>query len=233
VGQADTLLAAAADLERRDGEVAATLETVADLSRRAAEIREQGAALLGLLEAAPGEIAELDRRGAAAGDAAAEAATALDAAERHLRELDARPAGDERRVVAERELQAVRELAADAAARKERLAGEREQLIESAAAAREEAAALTERARRVADALQAVPRVSQSGREAPGKDLAQLDEWASRVQAALFVVRGQLEGERDRLVREANELGSVALGEQVAGSSVALVRRRLEEALDA
>jgi len=49
--------------------------------------------------------------------------------------------------------------------------------------------------------------------------------------AALFVVRGQREGERERLVREANELGGSVLGEQVAGASVALVRRRLEEAL--
>jgi hypothetical protein len=44
-------------------------------------------------------------------------------------------------------------------------------------------------------------------------------------------VRGQREQERERLVREANELGGSALGEQLAGSSVALVRRRLEEAL--
>jgi len=36
------------------------------------------------------------------------------------------------------------------------------------------------------------------------------------VHVALLVVRGQLDVERDRLVREANELGSVVLGEELA-----------------
>ena len=98
-------------------------------------------------------------------------------------------------------------------------------------AAQAEAFALVRDASDVASRLQDVPRVSASGREAPGQDLAQLSEWGSRVHAALFVVRGQLEGERDRLVREANELGGAVLGEQLAGSNVTLVRRRLEEAL--
>ena len=190
-------------------------------------------ALRTLLDAAPAEIAELDRREAAAADAAVAAAGALADAERRVREVETRPRSDDARVVAERDLEAAQERVADAAAGVERLVREHEELVASAAAARAEAGTLTADAQRVAEALQALPRVSQSGREAPGRDLARLDEWASRVRAALFVVRGQLEGERDRLVREANELGSVALGEQISGSSVALVRRRLEEALEA
>ena len=53
----------------------------------------------------------------------------------------------------------------------------------------------------------------------------------ARATAEPDLVRSQLEGERDRLVREANELGGAVLGEQLAGSNIALVRRRLEEAL--
>jgi len=232
VGHAETLLAAAVDLERRDGEVAALLEQVAELGRRAGEIRERAGALHALLDSAPGEIAELDRRAAAADDAAAEAAAALAEADRRLRDVEARPPGDDARVAAERDLDSARERVADATAGVGRLARERGELVASVAAARAEAAALSEAARLVSEALQQLPRISRSGREPPGSDLVHLDEWASRVRAALFVVSGQLEGERDRLVREANELGSVALGEQLSGSSVTLVRRRLEEALD-
>jgi len=45
------------------------------------------------------------------------------------------------------------------------------------------------------------------------------------------VVRGGLEGEREKVVLEANALAAAALGEQAGGASVALVRRRLEESL--
>jgi chromosome segregation ATPase len=233
VGQAETLLAVAADLQRRDEEVAATLDEVTALSRRAAEIRPRAGALRSLLDAAPAQLAELDRREAESRDASAEAVRVLDGAEQRLRELDGSRSGADERTSVERDVRTARELVADATARSGRLARERAELIAATTAAREEAAELVLEARRAAEALQAIPRVSQSGREPPVEDLAHLDEWASRVQAALFVVRGQLEGERDRLVREANELGTVVLGEQVAGSSVALVRRRLEEALDA
>jgi predicted nucleic acid-binding Zn-ribbon protein len=233
VVEGDTLLAVADELVRRDDEVAATLRTVSELSHRAGEIRARSAEVRALLDAAPGELAEIDRQAAAARDALAVSEEAFEGAEQRLREIDARRARDDEQAVAERELKAAQELVADSAATARRVANEREELTGSTAAARIEAAGLVEEARRVAEELQAVPRISQSGRQTPSDDLERLDEWASRVHASLLVVRGQLEGERDRLVREANELGSAVLGEQVAGSSVALVRRRLEEALDA
>ena len=82
-------------------------------------------------------------------------------------------------------------------------------------------------ARQLAD----IPLVSTSGRLLPEPTLAGIVEWAARVHVALLVVRGQLDVERDRLVREANELGSVVLGEELAGSSVELVGRRVRTAL--
>jgi len=230
---ADTLLAQAADLERRDAEVASALETVTDLSRRTSEIRASSERLVEVLERGPGDLAELDRLEAEAADAALEAASVLSAAEHHVRELEGRRSSSDARIAAEHERDSARELVVEAAARVERLAHEREGLTEVLATARSGVADTLRDARAVARDLQAVPRISQSGRDSPGDDLAQLHDWSSRVRAALFVVRGQLETERDRLVREANELGTAALGEQLAGSSVALVRRRLEEALDA
>ena len=99
------------------------------------------------------------------------------------------------------------------------------------AALRAEAEGLAVEAAQVARAVAEVPRLSDSGRAVPGSSLAEIEEWGARAHAALFVVRGGLESERERVVQEANALAAAALGEQLAGASVALVRRRLEEAL--
>ncbi|RDI75311.1 hypothetical protein Gocc_1109 [Gaiella occulta] len=73
--------------------------------------------------------------------------------------------------------------------------------------------------------------MSESGRADPGGSLPEVEEWGARAHAALFVVRDGLEAERERIVSEAAALASAVLGEQVAGASVALVRRRLEQVL--
>ena len=226
------LLALAADIERRDGAVAAVLELVLALAGRSDEIQARAEQLQHLLESVPGEIATLDRGEAEARDARSEAVDGVAGAERRVVELEQdRRASPEARAGAERELVRAREAATDATARLERLVVDRVALVQTESAARAAAVDLARDAHEVSSRIREVARVSQSGREAPGRELGQLVEWGSRVHAALFVVRGQLEGERDRLVREANELGGAVLGEQLAGSNVALVRRRLEEAL--
>ena len=68
------------------------------------------------------------------------------------------------------------------------------------------------------------------GARLPRQVLDGLDEWGARVHAALFVVRGTLETERERIVVEAKRSASAVLGEHLGGASVALVRRRLEAA---
>ena len=47
-----------------------------------------------------------------------------------------------------------------------------------------------------------------------------LVEWASHAHAELFVASGQLDVERERVIREANELATMLLGEQTFGSTV-------------
>lgn len=232
VSDADALLALAADIERRDGAVAGELELVLDLAARSDEIRARAEQIQLLVESVPGETATLDRNEAEARDARAAAVGAVASAESRVAELEhGRFAAPETRAAAERDLARSREIAAESTSRLERLALDRASLLEAESTARADALELVREAHEVASRLQAVARVSRSGREAPGQDLAQVVEWGSRVHAALFVVRGQLESERDRLVREANELGCAVLGEQFAGANVALVRRRLEEAL--
>jgi len=106
-----------------------------------------------------------------------------------------------------------------------------ETLGTSERAARADVPNLVADASAIAAELADLPRVSSSGRALPGSSVAELVEWDARVHAALLVVRGQLDVERDRLVREANELGYVVLGEQLAGNSVELVGKRVRSVL--
>ena len=93
-----------------------------------------------------------------------------------------------------------------------------------------EGEALAKAAELVAEGVRDVGRVTESAGRAPGTSLAELDDWGSRVRSALFVVRGTLEAERERVVVEANVLGTSVLGEELGATSVAIVRRRLEAA---
>ena len=53
-------------------------------------------------------------------------------------------------------------------------------------------------------------------------------EWASHAHAELFVAAGQIDMERERLIREANELASMLLGEAIYGVTVAQALARVE-----
>jgi len=55
----------------------------------------------------------------------------------------------------------------------------------------------------------------------------ELVEWASHAHAELFVAAGQLDAQRDRVIREANELATMLLGEPTYGSSVAQLAQRV------
>ena len=79
--------------------------------------------------------------------------------------------------------------------------------------------------------LQSLESVAASTTRQPGSGLSALEEWASQARSALFVARGMLEQERERIVVEANALGSAVLGEQLGGSSASIVRQRLEAEL--
>jgi hypothetical protein len=104
-------------------------------------------------------------------------------------------------------------------------------VIETRQALQAEAEGLTVAARDVAAALQDAPRVADAGKGDPGSTLAEIEDWGARARAALFVARGTLDNERERVVSEAAALAEAVLGEQPSGASVALVRRRLEQAL--
>jgi hypothetical protein len=94
------------------------------------------------------------------------------------------------------------------------------ELERDAAALPEEVVALEGRAQALAAESEHVP-------DAPA-GLAGLAAWASHAHAELFVAARQLEAQRERIVREANELASMLLGEPTYGSTVdqALARVR-------
>ena len=87
---------------------------------------------------------------------------------------------------------------------------------------------LARAAEKVAVDLRHLGRLADGARRDPGATLEELDDWGGQVRSALFVARGTLESERERIVVEANVLGASVLGEQLGASGVALVRRRLE-----
>jgi translation initiation factor IF-2 len=229
---AASLLAEAAELERRDEAVAGELETIRSLAERAGAVRARAHEVRTALERLPAEREEVEARlreaqadSTRAGEdlrRAEERVAALESSRRRREdELDrARKelaTASEAQRDAEARLGRLEERAAELDADEEALAGERDDLVRAATEAASE--------------LRANGRVTDAAGGAPGATLADLEDWGGQVRSALFVARGTLETERERIVVEANTLGSAVLGEPLGASSVAVVRRRLEERL--
>jgi DNA repair exonuclease SbcCD ATPase subunit len=101
------------------------------------------------------------------------------------------------------------------------VAEDRSARAQSAADALErDAAALPHELDELAIQARAVPGVPP-----PGSSLA---DWASRAHAELFVAAGQIDVQRERVIREANELASMLLGEPTYGATVAQALARVE-----
>ena len=60
---------------------------------------------------------------------------------------------------------------------------------------------------------------------------SELVDWAARAQASLFVAVGQIDTQRDRVIREANELATMLLGEPTYGATPEQARARVEATL--
>ena len=226
-----SLLELAADLERRDAAAATEIAAVRRLSDEAREIGARAAELGALLERTPAEEAAIDRAEADALGRRDTADADVAAGQTLVEKLAAESRTSHDLAAAERDLGHAREAARDAHASLARIALRRTGLAEAERDARAELPALVGQARSIAGQLTELSRVSASGRALPQPTLAGLGEWSARVHAALLVTGGLLDVERDRLVREANELGSAVLGEQVSGQSVELVGQRVRMVL--
>ena len=225
-------LAHARELARRDEALARELGVVRELDERAGEIRSRARDIAEGLERIPAELAELEGLRQESERGIASARAELASAEARLAGLEAsRRAKPDDVDRARSEAETAGEALADAEAQLDRLTAAEAELRVRERTLGEDAEALPREAGRVADDLRAVARVAESARGDPGTTLAELEEWGARVRSALFVARGTLETERERVVIEANALGTAVLGESLGASSVAMVRRRLEERL--
>ena len=228
--RAESLLALAAELERRDEEIAAQIALVAELAARAGTVRERAVHVLEHLAGIPDELASIESSDVLAREAEREARADLAAAEARLAAVESarRPKEDD---LAQARSSAVtaREALADALSRVARLATRRGELQDAERALSAEGEGLTVEARDIAAGMRDAPRVSDAGKVEPGTTLDEIEQWGGIARAALFVSHGTLETERERIVVEAHALGASVLGDQPAGTSVALVRQRLEQ----
>jgi len=224
-------LAHAAELERRDTEIANELAVVRDLEERVAAIRGRAGIVGEALERLPLEREDLARRCVEADEAVTAAREEVERTQSRVASLESgRRRRDDELDRARKEAATSRDTLADALAVRGRIDERASALVEDERALVAEGEALAKAAELVAEGVRDVGRVTESAGRAPGTSLAELDDWGSRVRSALFVVRGTLEAERERVVVEANVLGTSVLGEELGATSVAIVRRRLEAA---
>ena len=224
-------LAHAAELEQRDTEIANELAVVRDLEERVAAIRGRAGIVGEALERLPLEREDLARRCVEADEAVTAAREEVERTQSRVASLESgRRRRDDELDRARREAATSRDTLADALAVRGRIDERASGLVEDERALVAEGEALAKAAELVAEGVRDVGRVTESAGRAPGTSLAELDDWGSRVRSALFVVRGTLEAERERVVVEANVLGTSVLGEELGATSVAIVRRRLEAA---
>jgi chromosome segregation ATPase len=193
------------------------------LAERDRELEKSASSLRSLDDA----VANIRRR---AEDIAAFFARHAERDER-LRQMEARElAAVERRRVELKQARAELELARSDEERKltESRLGRARDHIEIAQRALEEARgarrAFEEEAERL---MRELPELEGRAR-AMGATETDLVDWASRKHAELFVALGQLDTQRERVIREANELATALLGEPTFGSTAAQALARVE-----
>jgi chromosome segregation ATPase len=226
----DGRVALVRELERADEAAAAELAEVDELSGEVSELRMRALELHAFFTRVPEERAS---KAAAAEEAVRALAEAHAAAERAA-EASARAEGeaDAERVADARRFE-VR--ARDSLHMAERRAeSAREQMTElevRAEAAERETGALGARARELAATLQLRPRLAEAAVGEPQPGAAGIADWAARARAAVLVAHSQVEDEREALVRQANELGALVLGETLPPLGASAVARRVEREL--
>lgn len=206
------------------------LAEVDALAEEVERIREEAAAARERLERLPGEraAARVEREEARA--LAAGRHEAQEAAAAALAKAEAEAGRDEAWIVeARREELRARDLLSSAERRAERARADEDRLEGEKAALAQTVQELAERARRLADELARRPGLSETAGPPAEAGPAELAAWATETRAALFVARGRLASEREAVIRQANELGALVLGEPLTAQSAALVARRVEE----
>lgn len=224
----DEALAFLRELEAADETLSAAEAELAELGAEVERVRLRAAELEGFLSRLPVERERLRTEQAGAEQQAARALRAKNEASESLADAERGRSAD---AVAEARRAVIRtQDALRMADRHVSELGEESALLEDTAAeAICEAAELERRARRLAAEFGQHPRLTEQDASDPPPGLAGIVEWGSAARAALFVARGGLSSEREAVIRQANELGSVLLGEPLLAAKPATVLRRVEE----
>jgi hypothetical protein len=216
----DRTIAFLRELERADGETARVLAELDEVARRVEEIGAEAAEVRDRLSALPAE------REAAAG-ALAEAAREVEERRASHAEAEAAKARTDDPAARRAEVRA-RDLLHSARRRALHAQAELERLDAEADRRGEEAADLARRARALAAELGERPGLGETASDPPGDTLDDLIAWATETRAALLVARSSLAARRDAVIRQANELGGLVLGEPLVAQTPAAIVRRVE-----
>lgn len=217
------------ELVRADEDYSALLDELDELAEVTAAIRCRAEELASFLESVPSERARLDGEVTEAERDVHAHARALAEAEAELAEAEGR--GDEERLAAARRF-AVRARDALSIAEKRAAASQAaaRELERRLVEAEQEAPLVEDRAAALARALKGRPRLAREAARPPEPGLAGVSEWASGARATLLVARNAVATERDLVIRQANELGSMLLGESLTATSAAAVADLVEQA---
>jgi hypothetical protein len=192
-----------------DAELSARASALRELDGRVAALRARAEAIDAFFAAYPEEEPRLRRELNEAQDELVRREEELAGAERRLAEAH----DEEERIHTEHAVARALDHVAVAAGRIERARSSYDELERDAAALPRELTELEARAR-------AVPGVPPLG--------GSLVEWAAHAHAELFVAAGQIDVQRERVIREANELASMLLGDPTYGATVAQALSRVE-----
>jgi hypothetical protein len=223
VADRERVLETLRDLELADEKLAETLAELDDLARETELVRLRALDVIALREELPKRRVEAVARLESSAAEVAAAQARLAEAERAVESSsnDAEREAERFLVRARDRLTVVERLQAEAKAdlaKLDRQADEGERA----------AVGLEEGARSLAEALEGRARLADAAGVPPEGGLSGIVQWGEGARAALFVARSQLAAERDALIRQANELGTAALGESIGAGSAANVIRRVE-----
>jgi chromosome segregation ATPase len=202
-------------MARRDTELATRAGQVRELDAQVAVIRTRAEAIDGFFVSYPDEETQRRETAATAENELTRRRDELAVAEREL----ATARDPESRERAASAVTRARDHVHVAEVRLDRARAAAAELEREASDLTVEVPQLEARARAIAARVDGVPPAPTGVRE--------LVEWASRAHAELFVAAGQLDAQRDRVIREANELATMLLGEPTYGSTVAQLAERV------
>ena len=224
-------LAILQELAQADTDRARELARLDELAAAVASVRGRAEAAASTLAAAAAARERAAAAVAAAeGDVVARRGT-LAEAEAELVEAERRD-DDERAAAANRFLVRARDALSVAERRLAASTEERAEVERRIQVAEADAPLLVSEAAALALDLRGRARLAAEAGAGPEPSLEGVSVWAGRARAALSVARSTLAAERDGLIRQANELGSVVLGEALAASTATAVARRVEQALE-